>query len=324
MERFSGEGRSRILNLSDITTYDANIRTNLVTIDNLMTPSVTPHEDFFEEGFDELVERIKEARKNNRPVIWSMGAHVIKNRLSRYIIEMIKRGIITHVASNGAGSIHDFELAYLGGTSEDVPTAIEDGSFGMWEQTGAWMNEALKLGAEQNLGYGESLGKYIFDNPQKFPYREDCILYQCYVNNIPCSYHIALGTDIIHQHPTCDMSIIGKCSGIDFKKMCASVADLDGGVFLNFGSAVIGAEVFLKALSIARNLGYPTFKITTANFDLINLGDYRSKIGYEDPNYYYRPRKNIVNRPTSQGGKGWHFNGDHQITIPTLYDMLVK
>lgn len=323
-KRFIGEGRSLTLDLKDITTYDANIRTNLVTIDNLMTPSVTPHDEFSEEGFDELIERIKEARKNGRPVIWSMGAHVIKNRLSRYIIQLIKKGIITHVASNGAGSIHDFELAYLGGTSEDVPTAIEDGSFGMWEQTGAWMNEALKLGAELNLGYGESLGKYIFDNPEKFPYREDCILYQCYVNNIPCSYHIALGTDIIHQHPTCDMAIIGKCSGIDFKKMCASVAQLDGGVFLNFGSAVIGAEVFLKALSIARNLGYPTFKITTANFDLINLGNYRSKIGYEDPNYYYRPRKNIVNRPTSQGGKGWHFNGDHQITIPTLYDMLIK
>lgn len=321
---FIGEGRSRTLDFSKIKTYDANIRTNLVTIENLMTPSVTPHEVFDEEGFLELVERIKEARKNGRPVIWSMGAHVIKNRLSRYIIEMIKKGIITHVASNGAGSIHDFELAYLGGTSEDVPTAIEDGSFGMWEQTGAWMNEALKLGAEQNLGYGEALGKYISENPQKFPYREDCILYQCYVNNIPCSYHIALGTDIIHQHPTCDMAIIGKCSGIDFKKMCASVADLDGGVFLNFGSAVIGAEVFLKALSIARNLGYPTFKITTGNFDLINLGDYRSKIGYDDPNYYYRPRKNIVNRPTSQGGKGWHFNGDHQITIPTLYDELMK
>ncbi len=317
--RFSGEGRSLQLDFSQIKTYDANIRTNLVTIENLMVPGVTPHEEFSEDGFSELIERIKEARKNGRPVIWSMGAHVIKNRLSRYIIELIKMGIITHVASNGAGSIHDFELAYLGGTSEDVPTAIEDGSFGMWEQTGAWMNEALKLGAKENLGYGESLGKYIFENPEKFPYREDCILYQCYINNIPCSYHIALGTDIIHQHPTCDMSVIGKCSGIDFKKMCASVAQLDGGVFLNFGSAVIGAEVFLKALSIARNLGYPTFKITTANFDLINLGDYRCKIGYEDPNYYYRPRKNIVNRPTSQGGKGWHFNGDHQITIPTLY-----
>ncbi|MBE7092666.1 MAG: hypothetical protein E7365_05765 [Clostridiales bacterium] len=310
------------LDFKNIKTYDSHNRHNLVTIENLMIPGKTPHENFEDPDFLELVERIKQARKNGRPVIWSMGAHVIKNRLSRYIIQLIKMGIITHIASNGAGSIHDFELAYLGGTSEDVPTAIEDGSFGMWEQTGAWMNEALKLGAKENLGYGEALGKYIAENPKKFPYREDCVLYQCYINNIPCSYHIALGTDIIHQHPTCDMSIIGKCSGIDFKKMCASVAQLDGGVFLNFGSAVIGAEVFLKALSIARNLGYPTFNITTANFDLINLGNYRSKIGYDDPNYYYRPRKNIVNRPTSQGGKGWHFNGDHQITIPTLYDLI--
>lgn len=319
---FIGSGKSMTLDFKNIKTYDSHNRHNLVTIENLMVPSVTPHENFEDPDFKELVERIKKARENGRPVIWSMGAHVIKNRLSRYIIELIKMGIITHVASNGAGSIHDFELAYLGGTSEDVPTAIEDGSFGMWEQTGAWMNEALKLGAKENLGYGESLGKYIAENPEKFPYRQDCVLYQCYVNNIPCSYHIALGTDIIHQHPTCDMSVIGACSGIDFKKMCASVAQLDGGVFLNFGSAVIGAEVFLKALSIARNLGYPTFNITTANFDLINLGNYRCKIGYDDPNYYYRPRKNIVNRPTSQGGKGWHFNGDHQITIPTLYDLI--
>lgn len=321
---FKGEGRSRELVFDNIRTYDANIRHNLVRIDNLMTPGVTPHEDFEHPDFDILVERIVEARKNGHPVIWSMGAHVIKNRLSRYLIQMMKDGIITHISSNGAGSIHDFELAYLGGTSEDVPTAIEDGSFGMWEQTGAWMNEALKLGAEQGLGYGESLGKYIYDNPEKFPYREDCVLYQAYVNNIPATYHIALGTDIIHQHPTCDMSVIGKCSGIDFKKICASVCDLEGGVFLNFGSAVIGAEVFLKALSIARNLGYENFHITTANFDLVDLGDYRSKIGYEDPNYYYRPRKNIVNRPTSRGGLGWHFCGDHQHTIPTLYDKLNK
>ena len=314
-----GEGKKRILEFDGIKTYDAHDRINLVTVENLFTPSVTPYEPFEDPDFDELAQRIIEARKNGRPVIWSMGAHVIKNNLSRYIIELMKKGIITHIASNGAGSIHDFELAYLGGTSEDVPTAIEDGSFGMWEQTGAWMNEALRLGAEEGLGYGEALGKYIYENPEKFPYREDAILYWAYVLDIPATYHIALGTDIIHQHPTCDMGIIGKCSGVDFKKMCASVSQLDGGVFLNFGSAVIGAEVFLKALSIARNLGYPTFRITTANFDLINLGNYRCKIGYEDPNYYYRPRKNIVNRPTSQGGKGWHFNGDHKSTIPTLY-----
>ena len=259
---FLGEGRSRILDTSRIRTYDARDRKNLVTIENLMTPGVTPHETYTADGFDLLVARILEARKNGRPVIFSMGAHVIKNRLSRYLIALMKAGLITHVASNGAGSIHDFELAYLGGTSEDVPTAIEDGSFGMWEQTGAWMNEALKEGAAGGTGYGEALGRYIDRNPERFPFREDCVLYQAYLLNVPATYHVALGTDIIHQHPAADFSAIGACTGVDFKKMCASVADLDGGVFLNFGSAVIGAEVFLKALSIARNLGYPTFRIT--------------------------------------------------------------
>ena len=314
--------RSETLDFSGIKTYDARDRINLVTIENMMTPGVTPHEPYIADGFDELADRIAEARKNGRPVIWSMGAHVVKNRLSRYIIELMKMGIITHIAANGATSIHDFELAYLGGTSEDVPTAIEDGSFGMWEQTGAWMNEAVALGAEQELGYGEALWKYIDQRPERFPNRADCILWNAYILDIPATYHIALGTDIIHQHPTCDMAKIGKYSGIDFKKMANSVAQLDGGVFLNFGSSVIGPEVFLKTLSIARNLGYPTFHITTANFDLIDLGDYRCKIGYEDPNYYYRPRKNIVNRPTCRGGMGWHFTGDHQVTIPTLYDKL--
>ncbi len=314
--------RRQALDFSGISTFSAKTRTNLVTIDNMMTPGETPHETFDAPGFPELVERIAAARRNGRPVIWSMGAHVIKNRLSRYVIELMKMGVITHIAANGATSIHDFELAYLGGTSEDVPTAIEDGSFGMWEETGAWMNEAIRLGAEKGLGYGEALGEYIDLRPERFPNREDCILWQAYRLDIPATYHIALGTDIIHQHPTCDMALIGRCSGVDFKRMAYSVSQLDGGVFLNFGSAVIGPEVFLKTLSIARNLGYPTFHITTANFDLIDLGDYRCKIGYDDPNYYYRPRKNIVNRPTCRGGMGWHFTGDHQITIPTLYDRL--
>ena len=316
--------RQQILDLSGIRTFSARERKNLVTIDQLLQPDHAQHPVYQAPGFDELITRILDARKNHRPVIWSMGAHVIKNRLSRYVIELMKKGVITHIAANGATSIHDFELAYLGGTSEDVPTAIEDGSFGMWEETGAWMNEALRLGAEKGLGYGEALGEYIDRHPDRFPYREDCLLWQGYRLDIPMSYHIALGTDIIHQHPSCDMAIIGKCSGIDLKKMCHSVSELEGGVFLNFGSAVIGPEVFLKALSIVRNLGYPTFHITTANFDLVPLGDYRKKIGYDDPAYYYRPRKNIVNRPTQNGGMGWHFTGDHQITIPTLYDKLVE
>ena len=311
------------LDFSNIKTYSVKERINLVTIENIARPGIDEIPEWGNADFDELVDRIVEARKNGRPVIWSMGAHVIKNGLSRYIIELVKRGLITHISGNGAGSIHDFELAFNGGTSEDVPTAIEDGSFGMWEETGRWMNEALQAGAHDGLGYGESLALYIDRNPEKFPYKEDCVLYQAYKNGIPATYHIALGTDIIHQHPIVDFSAIGATSGVDFHKICYSVSQLDGGVFLNFGSGVIGPEVFLKALSIARNLGYPTFKITTANFDLINLGDYRSKIGYSDPNYYYRPRKNIVNRPTSVGGKGWHFVGDHKETIPNLYKKVV-
>jgi len=315
--------RQMQLSFDKTKTYSAEDRINLVRIDNLKRPDAYTFEAFSKEGFDELCERIKKAKDGGHEIIFSMGAHVVKCGLSPYLIALMEAGYITHLSGNGACSIHDFELAYLGGTSEDVPTAIEDGSFGMWEQTGAWMNEALRLGTAQGLGYGESLAKYIDENPEKFPYREDCILWRAYKLDIPTTYHIALGTDIIHQHPTVDFEVIGKASGIDFHKMCYSVAHLDKGVYMNFGSGVIGPEVFLKALSIARNQGYPTFDITTANFDLINLGDYRCKIGYDDPNYYYRPRKNIVNRPVSCGGKGWHFCGDHQVTIPTLYEKLV-
>lgn len=312
------------LDFSGIQTYSAAGRINLVRIDTLKIPGVTPYKDYPAPELDELAGRIALARQNGRPVILSMGAHVIKCGLSRYLIQMIRRGIITHLSGNGACSIHDFELAYLGGTSEYVPTAIEDGSFGMWEETGRWMNEAISRGAEEGFGYGEALARYIHQNPDKFPYREDCVLYQAYLHDVPATYHIALGTDIIHQHPIADFSAIGRASGVDFHTYCDSVSRLDGGVFLNFGSGVIGPEVFLKALSIARNLKYPTFNITTANFDLIDLGDYRKNIGYDDPNYYYRPRKNIVNRPVSRGGKGWHFCGDHQTTLPSLYERLLK
>ncbi len=306
------------LSFENVRTYPVSQRTNLVTVDNIFKLT-DPVEDWGDENFNYLVDRIVEARKAGAPVIWSQGAHVIKNGLSRYLIALIKAGIITHISGNGACSIHDFELAFNGGTSEDVPTAIEDGSFGMWEETGRWMNEALQYGAEHNLGYGESLAVYVEKNPEKFPYKEDCVFYQAYLHDVPCTYHIALGTDIIHQHPIVDFGAIGKTSGTDFHYMCHSVSQLNHGVFLNFGSGVIGPEVFLKALSIARNLGYDTFKITTANFDLKDLGDFRVKIGYDDPNYYYRPRKNIVNRPTSQGGWGYHFCGDHKLTIPNLY-----
>ena len=316
--------RSMQLDFSGITTYSAEERVNLVRIDNLKRPGTYEAPVWGNADFDELVARIRKAREGGHEVIFSMGAHVIKCGLSPYLIQLMKDGWITHIAGNGACSIHDFELAYLGGTSEHVPTAIEDGSFGMWEQTGGWMNEAIQTGAARGLGYGEALAMYIDEHPDRFPHKDDCVLYQAYKLDIPATYHIALGTDIIHQHPTVNFEAIGKASGVDFHKVCYTVAHMDKGVYMNFGSGVIGPEVFLKALSIARNLKYPTFDITTANFDLIDLGDYRSSIGYENPQYYYRPRKNIVNRPVSCGGKGWHFCGDHQETIPNLYEKLTK
>ena len=314
--------RRRALSFENVKTQSAVARHNLVRIDTLAVPGVTPVPEWDAEGFDAFVDRVRTARDGGREMIFSMGAHVIKCGLSRYLIELMKLGAITHLAGNGACSIHDFELACLGGTSEHVPTAIEDGSFGMWEETVRWMNEAIQRGAAEGLGYGEALGKYVDEHPERFPYREDCVLWNAYRLDIPATYHIALGTDIIHQHPICDFEAIGKASGVDFHKMCWSVAHLDKGVYMNFGSGVIGPEVFLKALSIARNLGYPTFDITTANFDLIDLGDYRVDLGYENPQYYYRPRKNIVNRPVSRGGMGWHFCGDHRQTIPNLYSRL--
>ena len=313
------------MDFSKIKTFSAWERINLVNVENLLVPGMeTPDWDAADNApaFDELCPRISIARENKRPIIFSMGAHVIKNGLSRYLIALMVQGFITHIAGNGACSIHDFELCYLGGTSENVPTAIEDGSFGMWEETGAWMNEAIQQGAARGMGYGQSLAVYMDQHPDRFPHKGVCVLYQAHRLHIPATYHIALGTDIIHQHPKVDFAAIGAASGEDFNRMCDSVADLEGGVFLNFGSGVIGPEVFLKALSISRNLGHRVQNITTANFDLRPVEDVHGHKGYENPDYYYRPIKNIVCRPTSQGGQGWHFCGDHQKTIPALYNRL--
>ena len=201
--------------------------------------------------------------------------------------------------------------------------AFEDGSFGMWEETGSWMNEAIKLGAEKNYGYGQSLADYVDNNPEKFPYRDDCVFYRAYKMGIPVTYHVTMGTDIIHQHPSVDFEALGKTSGIDFKYFCHSISMLgDNGVHLNIGSAVTGAEVFLKALSIARNQGHALKYITTANFDIIPLGDYKTDVGKDTFEYYYRPRKNIINRPVSLGGTGLYICGNHEQTIPSLYARL--
>lgn len=305
------------INLKQVKTYPIAQRHNLVKLNDLIHPdnTIPPFENI---EMDKVVDAVVNARQNGRPVIWMMGAHVIKCGLGPLLIDLMEKGVITHIAGNGAVSIHDTELALIGETSEDVATSIEDGSFGMAQETGATIHRALRRGVLDGMGYGESLGRLIAE--EKLPHREVSVLYNAYRLGVPMTIHVTMGADIIHQHPDCDFGILGEATGRDFKVFCASIAEMDHGVFLNFGSAVTGAEVFLKALSIARNLGYPVSRFTTGNFDLISLGDnYHTSVGKDQPVYYYRPRKNIVNRPVSMGGQGFHIQGNHMETIPTLH-----
>jgi len=311
------------IDLSKVKTYHLGERRNLVKLSDLVRPCDPPPP--FDNPELALVARaIREARENGRPVLWMMGAHVVKSGLSLVVVDLMMRGLVTHVAGNGALSIHDFELALIGETSEDVADSIEDGSFGMAEETGRIINETVQAGVRDGLGYGEALGR-LYASDERFAHRDSSILYAGCKLRIPVTIHVTIGTDIIHQHPAVDFGALGAASGIDFTTYCATVAKLEGGVFCNFGSAVTGPEVFLKALSIARNLGHTVSHITTANFDLFPLrGDYHRDVPKDDIEYYYRPRKNIVNRPASLGGRGFHICGDHKATIPSLHRMLTE
>jgi phosphoheptose isomerase len=309
------------VNLLNVKTYPLPQRPSRVALENLVSPA-TPLPEYEHPELAEVAERIAAARQAGHPVIWMIGAHVVKRGLSPILIDLMERGIITHLASNGAAVIHDFEIAFQGTTSEDVAKSLEDGSFGMAEETGRELNLAIQAGARRGLGIGESVGTWMAAD-DRFIHRDLSLVYTAYRYHIPYTVHVAIGTDIIHQHPLADFGAIGWGSGQDFKIFTASVCGLEGGVFCNFGSSVIGPEVFLKALSIARNLGNPVRVFTTANFDLLPLQDYRRPLGEDQTEYYYRPRKNIVNRPVSLGGKGFHITGDHRATIPHLHHQVL-
>jgi hypothetical protein len=305
------------LDLARVKTYRLSDRQSLVALADMVSPA-DPLPAYAHPELAEVADRIVQARRAGAPVLWSIGGHVVKRGLAPVVIDLAQRGAITALASNGAAAIHDFEIAMLGNTSEDVASSLENGSFGMAEETGALMNQAIRDGVTEGLGMGEALGGWIARD-ERFKYREYSLLYAAYRLGIPYTVHAAIGTDIIHQHPRCDFAALGWATGQDFKIYCASVARLEAGVFCNFGSAVIGPEVFLKALSIARNLGYGVKTFTTANFDLVSLpGDYRQPAPDDRPDYYYRPKKNIVIRPNSLGGRGYHIQGDHRDTIPCL------
>ncbi len=313
------------LELSGVKTYPIAERKNLVGLADMVFAK-DAEATFSTPDFCEVINAVARAARSRGQVIWSMGAHVIKCGLGPLLIDLVERGVVTHVATNGAGSIHDFELALIGETSEDVPTAIEDGTFGMSEETGSLINGAVKAAAAEGLGYGEGVGRMIAgEGPVRaeFAHAELSVQRACFEKGVPFTVHATIGTDVTNQHPEADYGAIGKASGVDFLRFCASVSKLQEGVFLNFGSSVTAPEVFLKALSISRNLHHSVERFTTANFDLIDLGDYRSHVGKDHPHYYYRPRKNIVNRPVSLGGRGFHIVGDHAETVPSLYRRVI-
>ena len=294
-----------MLDFSKIKTISIKQRKNKVNLNDLIKPENSKML-INSKDFDELVDRIITAHKNNKQIIFMIGAHVIKVGMSLLIIDLMKKGVIKHIAMNGAGPIHDFELALIGETSEYVENTIEDGTFGMIEETGRILNEAIKEGVKNNNGMGYAIGKKI--NDLNLPNDEYSILYNAYKLNIPVTVHVAIGTDIIHQHPTCDGAAIGKTTYQDFKLFSESVSKLEDGVILNIGCAVVLPEVFLKALTIARNLGFKVENITAANFDMMD---------------HYRPRENVVKRPTSLGGEGYIIIEKHEKTIPTLHRKIV-
>ncbi|MDI6786676.1 MAG: hypothetical protein QMD92_08220 [bacterium] len=306
------------IDLTKIKTYPLKERKNKVKIEDFIDldlfygnfldyfnsmPSILAANDL-----REVSNLIVNAYNNKKPVILAMGAHVIKCGLSPLIIELMKKKIITAIAFNGAGAIHDFEISYIGETSEDVAENIIEGVFGMAEESPQLINEAINNCLEKEIGIGQAIAEKIIS--LNCPYKEYSILYQGLQLQIPITIHVAIGTDIIHQHKNCNGAALGKGSFHDFKIFANQIIKLDeGGVYLNIGSAVILPEVFLKALTIARNLGNKVCSFTTVNFDRI---------------LHYRPKVNVIQRPTQEGGSGFSLIGHHEIMIPLLAKLILE
>jgi len=250
----------------------------------------------------EVAASVAASYKNGNVVALGMGAHVIKVGLGPLIIDFMERGIISAIVMNGACIVHDFELALIGQTSEDVADELKDGSFGMAEETGTKLNEAINKGVKKGLGIGRAVGEMILG--KKLPYADKSILAAGARLDIPVTVHVAVGTDIIHMHPHTNGAAIGEGSHRDFKLFSSVVSQLESGVYLNIGSAVLLPEIFLKALTLVRNLGHEVKNFTTVNMDFIQ---------------HYRPTQIVVRRPTQDGGKGYALTGHHEIMVPLLF-----
>jgi len=338
------KGRYKIFDPGQIVTYPVSERSNKVKLGDLIDPDNINEITFnvskdVEDKITLLAREIVSAREKNRPVVFFTGAHLIKNGLSGLLGDLIKRDLFTIISGHAATSIHDFELALIGETSEYVPQALEKGQFGMAFEFN-YLNAALILGNRYKLGYGEAIGRMICDEffrnevadilglenkPIEFKHPEISIQSICYKNRVPMTIHAGIGTDVLDQHVYFDGQAKGGCSGRDFLIYANEISKLtEGGVILNVGSAVTGPEVFLKAASMAGNIGHIPNKIITANFD---LRPYNPE-NFTDENtvgYYYRDQKSIVTRvPQAYGGKGYYIGGNQKQTVPLFYKKLLE
>lgn len=273
-----------------------------------------------------VCDRLTAAKERGAARLLVMGAHLIKQGASRHVIDLIRRGWIDHVAFNGAGAIHDYELARIGATTESVARYIRTGEFGLWNETGE-LNEIAQEAAANDLGLGENIGRRILAD--RLPHAEASILANAYEAGVPVTVHVGIGYDIIHQHPNCDGGALGKASYRDFLIFTKTVERLEGGVMLNFGSAIMGPEVYLKALAMARNVAVPNgrsiAKFTTAVFDLVPIqGDIHKELPKTDPGYYFRPHKTILVRTVVDGGESFYLRGDHRAAFPALRRALIE
>jgi len=280
-----------------------------------------PTPEFSHPDLPVVAERLASSRGAR---ILLMGAHVLRAGVNRHIIDMLERGWITHIAMNGAGAIHDYELARIGATTESVDRYIRTGEFGLWRETGElndWISEAASLG----LGLGENVGRRI--GASDYPHRDLSVFAAAYRCGVPVTVHVGVGYDILHEHPNCDGASLGAASYRDFLIFTRAVEGLEGGVALNFGSAIMAPEVYLKALAMARNVAHQegrTIKhFTTAVFDMVPIrGDHRRELPKTDPGYYFRPHKTMLVRTVADGGESFYFCGDHRATLPALWRLL--
>jgi hypothetical protein len=296
-----------------------------LTLDILL-PLDAPLPAFHHDALPVLGQRLAASQKRGSSRILLMGAHVLRAGVARHLIDLMERGVLTHIAMNGAGPIHDWEFALVGASTESVARYIQTGEFGLWQETGR-MNDAVRAGASAGLGLGEVLGRTILEGD--FPHKDISVLAAAYRLGVPVTVHVGIGYDILHEHPNCDGAAFGATSYRDFLVFTQAVSQLERGVLLNFGSAVMGPEVYLKALAMARNVAHQQGRqirhFTTAVFDLIALeGDTRQQAAKSDPQYYYRPWKTILVRTVADGGESFYVQGDHRVTVPHLRQAVLE